>query len=60
MGVALTPREPSELDTSCTTPSLIPTVNGNTVRLRTDNCPQPRKLDHGLALEALTRSAQQF
>ena len=32
-------------DTNCTTPSLIPTVNGNTVQLplRTDNCPQPKE-----------------
>jgi hypothetical protein len=44
----------SKWDTHCTTRSLIPTITGNTVRsfccLYTGNCPQPRKLDHGLTL----------
>jgi hypothetical protein len=48
---AMTP--PPETDTNCTTLSLIPTVNGNTVRsfyyART-TVRSPRKLNHGLTL----------
>ena len=40
----------TKVDTKCTTPSLIPTVNGNTVLYARTTVRSPRKLNHCLTL----------